>query len=250
MTIFEDFTIAISQPSRYGEFLKRNNFAYRFFVFILVSLISLAYIVYPTVTAVRTAKEWYEYKIPDFKIEDGTLYVKKDFTFDEKPVLIKLSNEKEFKENETNDYQFALLCDENKFILKTNGNVISGEYKEAGKDFKLLKNDIYESKNILVISVVITDIILFGIAFGIFFLGAFFVQLLTKSFLKMLKLELSKKEHFRLCVYSMTTPCLLSAVLVLLNFGSLSALGLIISMIYIYRALINMKENQKTNVDE
>lgn len=250
MTIFEDFTIAISQPSRYNELLKRKKSAYVLFIFILVFLTSLANVVYPSVTAIRTAKEYYEYKIPDFKIEDGELYTQKEFILDEKPFLIKLSDKKDFSEKDTKGYKIALLCGKSTITVKSNSTVISSEYKEAGKDFKFAKKDIYDYKDAILGAVAVTDILLFGFSFAVFLFGAFLIRLLTKSLLKMLKLELSKEEHFRLCVYSRTLPSLLSAVLVLLNFGSLYIASLMVSVVYIYRVLINMKENQKTDIEE
>ncbi len=250
MTIFEDFTIAISQPSRYGELLKRKKILYTAFVFILVLLTSLANVVYPSVNMLRTAREYYDFKVPDFKIEDGTLFAKDDFSFDFSPFLLKMDDTKEFTSKDASGYQTAILLGKEKILLKSSTGVVSFEYKEAGNDFKFTKNDVYNYKDMIIISVVITDIILFLFSFAIFFLGAFFVQMLTRSFLKMLKLKISREEHFKLCVYSRAMPSLLSAVLVLLGFGFLYIASLMVSVVYIYRVFINMKENQQLHTEE
>lgn len=249
-SIFEDFTIAIAQPSRYGELLKRKKAIYVTFVVMLVLLTSLANIVYPSVTTVRMIREHYEYNIPDFKIENGKFFVEEEYTFDENPMLIKLSNNKEFESKSAEGYQMALLCDENKMILKSNTNVISFYFKEAGYDFKFSKNDIYKYKNIFLSIIIISDVIMFAFSFAIFFLGAFFVQILTKSFLRNLKLQISRKDYFKLCVYSRTLPSLLCAILTLLNLGSFYILNIMLSVIYMYNVFLNIKRNENQSATE
>ena len=243
-SIFEDFTIAIAQPSRYGEFLKRKKSMYALFIVILVILTSLANVVYPSVTMARMANEYFSYHIPYFKIENGKFFVEKEYKFEQKPLLIKLSNSEEFDENSAEEYQVALLCDEDKLILKNNAGAVPFYFKDAGYDFKFEKNDVNKYKNIFINIIVVSDIIMFIFSFAIFFLGAFFVQILTKSFLRTLKLQLSREEHFKLCVYSRAMPSLLCAVLTLFNFGSLYIISIMISVIYIYNVFVSMKRNE------
>ncbi len=245
--IFEDFSIAMIQPSGYKNFLKKKKGAVALFVVILVTVSALANVLYPVITMGRMMRDFYAYDIPYFKVENGEFFVEEEFEIAEKPIIIGLSNKKTYKKDNAEGFDVAVLVDKENFIIKNNSGVYSYRINDLGNDVSFDKNSVYIFKKVFVLILVFTGVFMYALSYLAFFIGVWLVRWLSSSFVRMTGLDLKKSEHFRLSIYSRTVPVLIGALLNMWGIGLPYIFSLLISEIYLYLAFINMKKSADKN---
>ncbi len=242
--IFEDFSVSMVQPSGYGSFLKRKKGAVALFVIILVTVAALANVVFPVVTVGRMMSDFYNYDVPYFKVENGEFFVEDEFEVKEKPLFIGMSNKKTYTKEDIEGFDVVVLADKQNFIMKNNSGVYSYKIKEVGDGIRFDKNSVYMFKNVFIVMLVITGIIIYLFDYVAFFIGVVLVRWVSSPFVRTLGVNLTKKEQFRLAIYSRTVPVLLGAVLGMKTVGLPYIFSILISEIYLFKAYAHLKNNE------
>lgn len=249
-SVFEDFTVAMIQPSKYGELLKKRKRDIVLFVVILVVVTSLATVVYPLFTMGKLVKEFYTYDVPYFKVENGEMTVEDEFEMKNEMFFIGLSDKKEYTADDVKNYNVAILADKDSFVIKNYNQVNSLKYSDFGNQLTFDKDYIYIFKNFFLFVVIFTGIILLAFNFAGFFIGAGLLKWITSGFLRAYNVEITSKEHYVLCIYSRTVPVILSALFSLMNFALPYIFSMLISIFYLRAAFGNMRENKNSISDE
>ncbi len=241
--IFEDFTISMIQPSRYGEFLKKKKSTVALFVIILVTVAGLANVLFPLVTMGRMMNDFYTYDIPYFKVENGEFFVEEEFELKEAPIFFGLTNDKSYSKSDAEGYDMVILADKEQFIVKNNSGTYAYRMADLGENVTFDKNSVYMFEGLFKAILVFSGVFAFALSFLGFFIGVWLVRWLSRPFVRVMELDITPSEHFRLAIYSRTVPVLIGALLSLWSFGLPYIFSLIISEAYLYFVFINMKKN-------
>jgi len=244
-TIFEDFSIAMVQPGEYKNFLNKKKRKVALYVVILITVAALANVLYPVITMGRMAADFYNYDVPYFKVENGEFFIEDDFEIKEKPAFLGLSNDKTYKEEDTDGFDVAVLVDKQNFIVKNNAGVYSYRIKDLGNEISFDKNSLYVFKNFFIIFLVFTGVFMYALSYVGFFIGVLLTKWVSSPFVRVMGININSSQQFRLAIYSRTVPVLLGALLGMWSYGLPYVFSILISEIYLYVVYSRMKNDEE-----
>lgn len=244
--------LSIYSFKSYKEFL--NNKKSKVFGFgVMLMLIYFAVtMVAPLVKELATSgslTDAVEESVPDFKLEDGYLWVDDVIELDDGDTYIYIDTDPNYFFNGADEmeqylygYTQAILMDSEKVIWKDGADIQEIYYADLETDFD--KEDLLSIIPIVYVCIVIVMIIAFIWMTGLFFFGVLFVALLGMIVASCMKSNYTFGQLYLLGIYSRTLPLIIKAVLSLLsidipfffviNFG--------ISLVIIGCAIQKMKE--------
>lgn len=213
MNVFKEMVCSVGKPSAYPEFLKNKKgkiFGYgmllMLFYFLLSAVFPLIFFQIKTGGLGRIVKE----TLPDFEITDYGFWIEEPFYYEDGGYYIQLDSDQTFDEEAA--YQFArgyqgvLLIDQEKMVVKSNGQIQT-------LYFYMLESGTYFSRQsiLAIIPMIYLFIFLFLIFYfiwisALFFFGVLMVSLIGLLLNMVLKSELTFGQIFILGIYGRTLP--------------------------------------------
>lgn len=213
MNVFKEMVCSVGRPSAYPEFLKNKKgkiFGYGMLLMLFYFLLS---IVFPLIVfQVRTGGLGTVVKevLPDFEVSDYGFWIEEPFYYDDGNSYIELDSNQYFDEEAAYQfsmgYQSMLLVDQEKLIVKSNGQVQT-------LYFYMLESGTYFSRQsiLAIIPMIYLMVVLFLIFYfiwisALFFFGVLIVSLIGLILNMILKTELTFGQVFILGIYGRTLP--------------------------------------------
>ncbi|NBK93217.1 DUF1189 domain-containing protein [bacterium 1XD21-13] len=213
MNVFKEMVCSVGRPSAYPEFLKNKKgkiFGYGMLLMLFYFLLStiLPFLVFQLRTG-GIGKIVNE-ALPDFEMSDRGFWIEEPFYYEDGNSYFELDSDHYFDEEAAYQfsagYQNMLLVDEEKLIVKSNGQVQT-------LYFYMLESGTYFSKqSILAIIPMIYLLLILGLIFyfawitALFFFGVLMVSLVGMILNAILKTELTFGQIFILGIYGRTLP--------------------------------------------
>lgn len=227
MGLLRELAVSVGKTDGYVGFLenrKRKVFAFGLFVMLLYFLITIIVPVVRFQMATGGFGQIIDRYVPDFRLEEGTLWVEDviDLENDEMLIYVDTSPGYYFDSAEEMEellrwYDRVILADSEKCIIKNQGQVADLYFDE--EDFSLSKEQIlgYVPMANLVVGCVLILVYIWITAW--FFFGVLVVALLGMVAASCMGMDLSFGKVYLLAVYSRTLPLLIKALLSFLPFG-------------------------------
>lgn len=255
MNIFKEMHSAVAKVENYRHFLqnrKRKVFLYgiviMLFYFALTILIPVAQFQVKTGGLVNLAKDY----IPEFELSDGILRTEQPIYYEDYNTYVDIDTASDRLISDTEDYNDlmngysqVLVADQEKMILKDDGQISMYYFSDLG-DVNFNRNDILGYIPMLNLFLGIGVVLLYFWEVALFFFGILFVALGGMIIASCMKLRIGFGQLYLLSVYSRTLPLLIKGILKLfgvpfpffwiLNFG--------ISFVYLCFALQKIKNAQ------
>lgn len=263
MNVFKEMGCSIGAPSAYPEFLKNRKgkiFGYGMLLMLFYFLLST---IFPfLVFQVRTGGigRIVNETLPDFEVSDSGFWIEEPFYYEDGNSYIELDSNHYFDEEAAYQfsmgYQNMLLIDEEKLIVKSNGQVQT-------LYFYMLESGSYLSKqSIMAVIPLIYLFLILGLVFyfvwitALFFFGVLMVSLVGMILNAILKAELTFGQIFILGLYGRTLPLLFKGfVLRFLNWSVIPiripyfwVINFGVTLVYMFLAMRRIREQKEQNI--
>lgn len=227
MNIFKEMAFSVYNFKSYKEFL--NNRKSKVFGFGLMVML-----IYFTVTMVAPFVKFMaetdgianemDDVIPDFELEDGTLWVQEVIEFEENGTYVYIDTDPEYyfyDADEMKEYLYeyseVILMDSEKVIIKSDGQVKGAYFSELDVEFS--KQDLLDLVPVIHLCIGIFFVLAYIWMTGLYFFGVLFVALLGMIAASCMKKDLTFGQLYLLGIYSRTLPLIIKAVLSFLPVG-------------------------------
>lgn len=235
--IFKDIFNAVKAPGKYGEFLKRKGWMVFLYGVLLITIYFLIVNVIPVARfqfAYGGFRQVAEKAIPEFRLEDGRLYLEKTWYLNEshgredgswringEGIYLNIDTSREWVEGDMDEiqdilrddsYSTVLIADSSNMAVKSEGRVQFINFSDLeGLNFS--KEDIYRFIPMLDLFVILVLIVWYVFDIVIFFLGALIISLIALIIRAALKSQVTFGRLFALCIYARTLPLIIKMIL-------------------------------------
>ncbi len=248
MNLFAEMLHSVYDPKSYVEF-RKNKTGRTFLYGVLLNVICVFLVlVLPVVMqffAAGGVKNWVKASVPDFKLENGTLWLEEPVKYADMMVYFQADTSRPITQEIT---RTDLLAFEQAFVIdaqtvKAEGEVLTASLAELGIDY--LDRDALLQEMFPMVYVILGILLLFITwVYGIrYFGGAFLTALLGKWMASAMKYRISFGDLYKLAVHARTTPLLLQAAYMFapLVIPFFEVITLLVSALYMKGALRQLK---------
>lgn len=251
MNIFKQFLISVSQFDKYSELVKLKAgkvILYEIILFLVTTVVSLMPFIFIFISYGGTEGMLDKF-IPDFKIENGTLYAETT-VIDQGSTLIIIDGNNVRTDFDLQGVENGVIFDKEKIILHSgirNEQMTYDELLSALDMDKFEKSDMFNYISELNISLLV--FLVFTIAALIFseVTGIIIMSFLASLLNMFLKKALKYPELIKISVYARTLSAILSAILVLFGISLDFVFIVVLNVAYLF---FSIKNYQNNNVNE
>lgn len=260
MNVFKEMALSVYSYGSYSKFLRNKKGKVFGFGVLLMTIYFLIKMVLPSFTpgSFLDVVESFQENIPDFSLEDGTLWVDDVWEADSTTSYVYINTSPGIDLEDTSEvresfrrYRSVMLMDSKKIIMKNDGEWQKLYFSELGVEFD--KDDLAEFLPRLYVFCVIFYIVFLIVAYifmtAFFFLGVLFVALIGLLIASCMNYRISFGKLYLLAIYSRTLPLLIKALVSFLPFGIpfFWVLNFGLSAFILAMALMKMKEQMPQN---
>lgn len=254
MNFFLKIYYSITSFEKYRYFLRQSTgkaVLYLLLLALVLGMVTFTNVIIEFNSIIDEFTEVFDTTLPDFKLENGKLevYSSMPVIIENEGIPIVIDTSPDAEERILSQYDSVLLITSDKIIQKYYVNKSVTDLSNF-RGFVLTKDDMQQA--LPLIKPISIFIFIFG---GIFFILGKFISALLVSLAGMainssMKLNLSYRSIFKICVYAMTLPLLLCTVLDLVPMviPFKWAVFYAIAFVYVYGAMYSIrKEIDKIN---
>lgn len=250
MNLFAEIFHSIYDSKSYVEF-RKNKTGRTFLYGVLLNLICvLLVLVFPVVMQFFSAggiKNWVKASVPDFKLENGTLWLEEPVKYADMMVYFQADTSQPLTQEITKTdllaFEQAFVIDAQHAMIKAEGEVFTVPFAELEIDY--LDRDVLLQELFPTVYVILGVLLLFVIwVYGIrYFGGAFLTALIGKWMASAMRYRISFGDLYKLAVHARTTPLLLQAAYMFapLVIPFFEVITLLVSALYMKGALRQLK---------
>lgn len=254
MNVFEEMGLSIYSYGSYSQFLKNKKSKVFGFGVLLVFFYFAVKMLFPAAVNSgffsRESQTVWE-SIPDFVLEDGTLWVEDVIEIDEGGAYLYINTDNDLVFNDTDDiaryfygYQSVILMDSEKVIFKSNNDVVGYYYSDLGLEYS--REDLAKVIPWIYVFYIIYLILAYIWMTALFFFGVLFIALIGMIIASCMNYHLTFGQLYLIGIYSRTLPLLIKAVVSLLpiSFSFFWIINFGLSLFIMAMAIQKMKEQQ------
>lgn len=214
--IFRKFIYSLYKPKAYNEFLKQSTgkaILYIFLLSLVLGVINSLFIIIPINSVKSSFQDDFSENIPDFQLKDGVLSIDADMPikYVEDENIVYVDTENPIDPNIIDEYETGFLITSDSMIVKQNGIEQSISFNTMDSEFVLNKDTLIDLIPLTINLIIVFFLILYPIF--IFIQKLLFAAILALFGIligNILKKTLSYSECFRLSLYSLTLPMVLT----------------------------------------
>lgn len=244
MNILNDFAIAIAQPKRYHELLPNKPGRVALYVIIAV-LVSSFGIILSCIQLNSTFGVYFENNVPDFRFEDRQLSAEKSFNLTLGGTRIMIDTSRNLTEDDFDGATEGLLIDSDSIIVHVGSRTLDIKYYDIPETegLSLTKESLYSYAwiaRLVLLFTALLSLIFYAMGFMFRALIAALLASLLSSLMPSTRQRLWFGSVYKLALYSLALPTILSLLLPNI-FGGI--LGLAISVFMLNLAIVNSTSN-------
>lgn len=252
MNILKELAISLYDFKSYKDFLKNKRIKVFFAGIVLMVLYFTLTMIVPFIGfQIKTGgfTKIIEDNIPDFELNDGTLWVEHPIEYDNDGTYIYIDTDPDFFFYDADeigesisDYYQVILMDSEKVIVKNKGEIMGRYFSDFDMNFSRTALQKWVPSAYLIVAVFMILAFLFMAA--LFFFGVLIVALIGMIVASCMKYHLTFGQLYQMGIYARTLPLLIKALVSFLPF-SIPMFGIInfgISVLYLILAIQKMKE--------
>ena len=221
MNIFKEMALSVYSFGSYKQFLQnKKGKVFAFGVVLTAIYFAITMLIPGTVSVLSSNGSLRSMlnSIPDFELEDGTLWVEDVIEIDQGDSYVYIDTDPDWVFYDADemapylsDYASAILMDCEKIIVKNNGQMQELYFSDLDLDFD--REDLMEFVPWLYVGYAIGMIFVYVWMTALFFFGVLFVALLGMIAASAMKCRLTFGQLYLLGVYSRTLPLIIKALL-------------------------------------
>jgi len=248
--MWRDFCIAIGNTNRYDQLLKNSTKRLVAYLLLLVLVTGILSFAVPMAVFSYQFLKQFPTEFPDFSLSQKGFVVEKTIEYDQKPVLLRATNQEPVSAEGLEEYISAILLDKEKAILKNGTEIMEISFAELGPDFLFEKKDIGMLKPFFVLAFVVAGIMILIISAVSMLFYSVIVAAIGNMMNATQKNRLQFSQLFRLALYARTLPLLLGSVLGLFGIYFFPWLGVVVSCAMMWFSLKAMNQDEPTQTVE
>lgn len=226
MNIFKEMFLSVYSYGTYKEFLKNKKFKVFGFGVVLILIYYMVTLFIPTVINLGSSDSMADMvrrELPDFRLEDGYLYVPAIVDYDENGMKVYINTDiilpdADEMEERFESYSQVMMIDMEKMIIKNRGQVQEIYLASFGDDVVFDREDLLKLVPFVRVFIYIFLVIAYFWMTAWFFFGALIVALIGMIVAACMKCRLSFGKIYLLAIYSRTLPLLIKAAVSFLPF--------------------------------
>lgn len=254
MNVFKEMVLSVYSYGSYQEFLKNRKGKVFGFGLLLVLIYFAVTMLFPAAFQLNSPAKMAESlreNVPDFELEDGTLWVDDVIELDNGNMYVYIDTDPDYvfydadeMEQSLRGYSQAVLIDSEKIIMKNNGQVQGLYFSDMDLEFD--REDLIGLIPWIYAIYIVFMILSYIWMTALFFFGVLFVALMGMIVKSCMDYQLTFGQLYLLGIYSRTLPLIIKAAVSFLpvtipffwifNFG--------ISVFILVMAIRKMKEHK------
>ncbi len=255
MNIFLEMVHSVAKPKSYGMFLRNGKLKTFFFGFLLVLFYFIITVLVPVVRLFTASGGFIsaaDAMIPDFTIENCTVYVDGTMEYEKGGIYVFANTDSAFIDAMSEDeltaamrlYDRVLLMDSRQAVIKNMTRIQRIAYEDLDPDLFMTKDKLLKTlESVVNVAIAVILAVVFVGMELLFFLGAVFVALCGMVVASCMHCGLTFGQLYKLGIHARTTPLIIKAVLAYLPFGipMYFVISVGISVLYLVEAIRHIK---------